>query len=98
MVSELVQRLHAAVLLGERTGSRGQSPTNIYNLADEAADRIEALEAERDALIQPTPAEAEGVCQVCHGTGFTGSGDRTKECACQSRSPSTGEAGTPRSG
>jgi hypothetical protein len=39
------------------------------------------------ALIQPTPAEAEGVCQVCHGTGFTGSGDRTKECACQSRSP-----------
>jgi cytochrome c553 len=67
---------------------RERAYLSAWATEDEAKAAAEADYEQRirSALIQPTPAEAEGVCQVCHGTGFTGSGDRTKECACQSRS------------
>lgn len=34
--SDLIERLRAAIDLGDRTGSRGKRPENIYNVADEA--------------------------------------------------------------
>ena len=40
MDEKLAERAEAAVALGDRTGSRGKSPSNIYNVA---ADLLEAL-------------------------------------------------------
>lgn len=50
----LVERLIAAIRLGEATGSRGRAASNIYNLADEAASLIQSQAAEIERLTRET--------------------------------------------
>lgn len=44
--AEIRARLRAAIELGDRTGSRGKRPENIYNVADDALVLIEQQAAE----------------------------------------------------
>lgn len=45
-IAGLVERLRAAINLGDRTGSRGKRPENIYNVADDALTALLAQAAE----------------------------------------------------
>ena len=49
-VGGLIERLEVAVKLGTATGARGKHPSNIYNIADEAASQLAALKAENERL------------------------------------------------
>jgi hypothetical protein len=47
-VEALVARLEAAIGLSEKLGARGSHPSNIFNLADQAATALSTLARERD--------------------------------------------------
>lgn len=54
-IAGLVERLRAAINLGDQTGSRGKRPENIYNVADDAltallAQAAELAEARQESL------------------------------------------------
>lgn len=53
---KLVERASAAITLGDRTGSRGNSPSNIYNVAADLLTALTAAQArirELDTALAP---------------------------------------------
>ena len=58
-VGELVERLAAAIHVGIMTGAATSHPTNIYNLADQAATALRAQE-ERIAALEGEVERVKG--------------------------------------
>ena len=62
---KLVERASAAITLGDRTGSRGNSPSNIYNVAADLLTALTAAQARiRELETALDKARVDVVCAV----------------------------------
>lgn len=66
---ELVERLRAAIKLGDQMGVRGAHPSNIYNLASEAANALAASRLSQ-AGVRVTDEMVLAGCRVLHPSLF----------------------------